>query len=75
MPTSIRVLLADDHTLFRDGLRAVAPGPGLSVAAIAQRLMNSFTRPRPAPPEAFPELTAREREVLDLIAHGCENQP
>ena len=27
----------------------------------------------PAPPEAFPELSEREREVLDLIARGLTN--
>ncbi len=37
---------------------------------IARRLMNFFS----APSEAFPELTARERELLGLIAWGRNNQ-
>ena len=41
---------------------------------IAKRLMGFFSAPKPAPPlEAFPELTAREVEVLDLIARGRAN--
>ena len=28
----------------------------------------------PQPPEPFPELTARERELLELIAQGQNNQ-
>ena len=36
--------------------------------------MSFFSAPRPAAPaEAFPELTAREREVLDLVAAGRSN--
>ena len=32
------------------------------------------TMPQPTPPEqTFPELTAREREVLELIAQGYSN--
>ena len=42
---------------------------------IARRLMGFFSTPSPvAPSEAFPELTAREREVLDLIAAGHNNR-
>ena len=56
-------------------IRAVAQGEALFGPAIAARLMSFFSGPRPpAPAEAFPELTAREREVLDLIAAGYGNE-
>ena len=56
-------------------IRAVAQGEALFGPAIAARLMSFFSGPRPAAPnEAFPELTAREREVLDLIAAGHANE-
>ena len=49
------------------GLRGLAAGrPPLS-PAVARRLVNSFHQPDPA---AAPELTPREREVLELIAKG-----
>jgi DNA-binding NarL/FixJ family response regulator len=36
--------------------------------------MSFFSAPKPASPEeAFPELTAREREILDFIAQGHTN--
>jgi 5'-nucleotidase len=41
---------------------------------IAGRLMGFFTTLKPAAPsEVFPELTAREAEVLDLVAQGRSN--
>ena len=56
-------------------IRAVAQGEALFGPAIAARLMSFFSGPRsPAPAEAFPELTAREREVLGLIAAGHSNE-
>ena len=55
-------------------LRAVASGEAYFGPEIARRLMNFFSAPRPASPEeAFPELTAREREILGLIAQGHNN--
>ena len=55
-------------------VRAVANGEAHFGPEIAKRLINFFSVPRPvAPTEAFPELTAREHEVLDLIARGLSN--
>ena len=55
-------------------VRAVAAGEAHFGPEIAKRLMGFFSAPKPAPPlEAFPELTAREVEVLDLIARGRGN--
>lgn len=55
-------------------LRAVADGEAHFGPEIARRLMGFFSAPRPAPPsERFPELTAREVEILDLIARGMSN--
>src|SRR5919201_1832714 len=103
----IRVLIADDHVLFRDGVRAllatapdmelvgeagtgdeavtqaaapppdvraVAGGEAIFSPAIAARLMEYFAHVRPAaPPQVFPELSDREREILRLIAEGQKN--
>jgi DNA-binding NarL/FixJ family response regulator len=55
-------------------VRAVANGEAHFGPEIAKRLINFFSAPRPAPAsEVFPELTAREHEVLDLIARGLSN--
>jgi len=55
-------------------IRAVGRGEAIFSPAIATRLIDFFTTPRPAAPlEAFPELTEREREILSLIAQGYNN--
>jgi DNA-binding NarL/FixJ family response regulator len=54
------------------GVRAVASGEAIFGPAIAERVLEYFSAPRP--PEPFPELTARERELLELIAQGQNNQ-
>jgi DNA-binding NarL/FixJ family response regulator len=55
-------------------VRAVANGEAHFGPEIAKRLMSFFSAPRPATPSGvFPELTAREHEVLDLIARGLSN--
>jgi DNA-binding NarL/FixJ family response regulator len=55
-------------------LRAVEKGEAYFGPEIAKLLMGFFSAPKPAAPlEAFPELTAREAEVLDLIAQGRNN--
>jgi DNA-binding NarL/FixJ family response regulator len=52
-------------------IRAVAHGEALFGAPIAARLRKFFAAARPA--QVFPELTEREREVLNLIAQGYNN--
>src|SRR5215217_1137198 len=55
-------------------VRAVGKGEAHFGPEIAKRLMGFFSAPKASPPlEAFPELTAREAEVLDLIAQGLNN--
>jgi DNA-binding NarL/FixJ family response regulator len=55
-------------------IRAVVSGEAIFGPAIARRLMQYFAAPRPeTPPEAFPELTEREREILELIARHETN--
>lgn len=55
-------------------IRAVAAGEALFGPGIAERLMDFFANLQPmGDPEAFPELTGREREVLEHIAQGHSN--
>jgi DNA-binding NarL/FixJ family response regulator len=64
---------ADQEEMLRV-IRAVARGEALFGAAVATRLQSFFAAPRTAAsPEAFPELTDREREVLELLAQGNNN--
>lgn len=55
-------------------VRAVARGEAVFGPGIAERILSFFSavHARPQPP-AFPGLTAREREVLSLIASGARN--
>jgi DNA-binding NarL/FixJ family response regulator len=64
---------ADQEEIVRV-VRAVARGEALFGPAIARRLTQFFAQPRPPlPATVFPELTEREREILALIAQGCNN--
>jgi len=68
------VLKGADQDEMLKVIRAVAAGEAHFGPQIARRLMQFFSTPTLAvPAEAFPELTAREREVLDLIARGRTN--
>ena len=51
-------------------IQTVARGEAVFGPAIADRVLAYFSGPPPAPAEAFPELTEREREVLELLARG-----
>lgn len=54
------------------GVRAVAGGEALLGPSVAARLA-AFLAPQPEAVEPFPELTPREREVLDLVARQLPN--
>jgi DNA-binding NarL/FixJ family response regulator len=55
-------------------IRAVAEGDAIFSPAIAGRLVSMLAEARQrARPEAFPELTERERQTLDLMAQGHKN--
>ena len=64
---------ADQKEILR-AIRSVANGEAIFAPAIAQRLITFFANPSPpVPPQIFPELTEREREILTLIAQGRSN--
>jgi DNA-binding NarL/FixJ family response regulator len=52
-------------------IEAVGRGEAMLGASIARQVIAYVAAPRT--PEPFPELTARERELLDLIAQGWSN--
>ncbi|MBE3013007.1 response regulator transcription factor [Microbispora sp. NEAU-D428] len=56
-------------------VRSVAAGHAVFGPSVARRIIDFFAggASRAPAPEPFPELTAREREVLDLIAAGRSN--
>jgi DNA-binding NarL/FixJ family response regulator len=60
---------ADKAELIRSIL-AVADGQAVYGAPVARRIARLFGTARPAMP-AFPDLTPREREVLELLADGA----
>jgi DNA-binding NarL/FixJ family response regulator len=58
------------------GIRVVAAGEALLAPSITKRLIQEFASAAPAtaaPPKGFDELTARELEVLKLVARGLSN--
>ncbi|GAB2755809.1 response regulator [Amycolatopsis magusensis] len=56
-------------------IRTVAAGGAVFGPSIADRLSNYFSAVHELPSRAaFPTLTNRERQVLDLIARGCSNR-
>ncbi len=55
-------------------IRAVGRGEAIFSPGIAARLLDFFTTARPAAARAsFPMLTAREREMVHLLARGASN--
>jgi DNA-binding NarL/FixJ family response regulator len=66
------VLKGAEHQEIARAITAVAAGEAIFGPAIATRVLGYFATP-PRAPTPFPELTTREREVLDLIAAGRSN--
>jgi DNA-binding NarL/FixJ family response regulator len=56
-------------------IRTVAAGDTVFSGAVAQRLLGAATATAPpgSRPGLFPDLSAREREMLELVARGLSN--
>ena len=68
------LLKGADRTEIIRAVLAVASGDAVYGEAVARRIVAFFTcAHREYVAQVFPELTDREREVLDLIAAGCGN--
>jgi len=68
------LLKGADRDELLAALRAVAHGEVIFGAAIARRVMAFFTGQMPSTAAAaFPELTEREREILERLARGDAN--
>jgi DNA-binding NarL/FixJ family response regulator len=63
---------ADQEEVVR-AITTVARGGAVFGAALARRVAEFFSAVPSGPETAFPQLTAREREVLDLVAAGRSN--
>jgi len=66
---------ADDVDIARV-LHGIANGEAIFGPATAQRLLgalNQSNTPAPRPEHPFPQLTAREHEVLELLSRGHRN--
>jgi DNA-binding NarL/FixJ family response regulator len=68
------LLKSAGHAQIVRAICAVASGEAIFGPTIAERLIAFFSASSPGPPQAFPDLTAREREVLELIAQGEPNK-
>jgi DNA-binding NarL/FixJ family response regulator len=64
---------SEQEELLR-AIHTVAKGGAIFSAGIAQRVLGYLSAPEPhLPPNAFDELTPRERQILELIAQGHNN--
>lgn len=63
---------ADQAEILR-AIHSVRNGEALFGPGIARRLINLFTQIHSGSAPLFPELTEREREVLDQLARGLSN--
>ena len=68
------LLKGADQVEIDRAIRAVVAGEAIFSPGVAKRVLGYFASP-PAPATGpFPELTNRERKVLDLVAGGKRNQ-
>jgi DNA-binding NarL/FixJ family response regulator len=67
-------LLKDaDPDAMRRAIEGVGNGEAIFGAGVAQRMVGFFARARELGVQPFPELTDREREVLEELARGSDN--
>jgi DNA-binding NarL/FixJ family response regulator len=68
------VLKDDPPEQLIAAVRTVAAGEALLSPTVTKRVIEQFARiNRPTPPKELDELTARERDILRLIAGGLSN--
>ncbi len=68
------VLKGATHDELQRAIRAAGNGEAIFSPTVASRMMTFFGSMRPAKlPPMFPELSDREREILELIAQGYKN--
>jgi DNA-binding NarL/FixJ family response regulator len=67
------LLKSASPTEVERGIRAVANGEAILGPQVASRAMATLTSGLTAVRVPFPELSDREREVLDLLARGYDN--
>ena len=67
------LLKGADRSEVGRAINAVCSGEAIFSPAIAQRLMQYFATIAPQPRQVFPQLSEREREVLELVAQGRSN--
>jgi len=68
------VLKDDPPEQLIAAIRTVAAGDALLSPTVTKRVIKQFARiPRPEPPREFDDLTAREQEILRLVARGLSN--
>lgn len=63
-----------EHAAIRCAVEAIGLGETILGPAVAQRVLAHFVQDPAAGRTPFPELTPREREVLELVARGLGNQ-
>jgi DNA-binding NarL/FixJ family response regulator len=67
------LLKGADREEIRCAIHAAANGEIIFGAHLATRMLGYFTATPAAPPPVFPQLTDRERQVLELVAQGRAN--
>ncbi|WP_018503897.1 response regulator [Parafrankia discariae] len=67
------LLKGADQDEIERAVRAAAAGEAIFGAQIAQRVIAHFAQGAGSPAVAFPSLTEREREVLEMVAAGKGN--
>jgi DNA-binding NarL/FixJ family response regulator len=62
------------HDEMRRAIEGVGSGEAIFGAGVAQRMVGFFARARALGVQPFPDLTDRERDVLEELARGVGNQ-